>query len=139
MNKKILIIGLVILVVVVSSILATQLENNEPNTVFQGTNSTESFATVTMPIKSSRPGCDETNRCYIPSKISIKSGESVKWLNEDVAFHSVTSGVYENPNGMFDSGYLDPNQSFTMTFDNSGTYDYFCTLHPWMKGQVIVN
>lgn len=92
-----------------------------------------------MPTKSSRPGCDETNSCYIPSKISIKSGESVKWLNEDVAFHSVTSGTYENPNGNLDSGYLDPNQSFTITFEDSGIFDYFCTLHPWMKGQVVVD
>ena len=91
-----------------------------------------------MPTKSSRPGCDETNTCYIPSKISIIQGESVTWLNEDAAFHTVTSGTYENPNGMFDSEHLDPNESFTVKFEESGTFDYFCTLHPWMKGKVIV-
>lgn len=139
MKKKIVIIGMVILGVVISTILATPSENKESSIASKDILTTESFTTVTMPIKSSRPGCDETNRCYIPSKISIKSGESVRWLNEDVAFHSVTSGVYESPNGMFDSGYLDPNQSFTMTFENSGIFDYFCTLHPWMKGQVVVN
>jgi len=138
MKKKIPIIGLVFLVVI-GSILATQFENKESSTVFQDINSPESFAIVTMPTKSSRPGCDETNRCYIPSKVSIKSGESVRWLNEDAAFHSVTSGTYENPNGNFDSGYLDPNQSFTITFEDSGIFDYFCTLHPWMKGQVVVD
>lgn len=138
MKKKIPIIGLVILVVI-GSILATQFENKESSTVFQDINSSESFAIVTMPIKSSRPSCDETNRCYIPSKVSIKSGESVRWLNEDAAFHSVTSGTYENPNGNFDSGYLDPNQSFTITFEDSGIFDYFCTLHSWMKGQVVVD
>ncbi|GFN41351.1 MAG: hypothetical protein YK1312THETA_1010001 [Marine Group I thaumarchaeote] len=39
---------------------------------------------------------------------------------------------------MFDSGYLDPNESFSIKFEESGTFDYFCTLHPWMKGKVIV-
>ena len=39
---------------------------------------------------------------------------------------------------VFDSGYLDPYQSYTLSFDKSGTYDYFCTLHPWMKAQIIV-
>jgi plastocyanin len=33
---------------------------------------------------------------------------------------------------------LDPFDSYTLTFDESGTYDYFCTLHPWMEGKVIV-
>ncbi len=42
------------------------------------------------------------------------------------------------PTDLFDSGHLDPFESYTLTFDEAGTYDYFCTLHPWMKGKVIV-
>ena len=61
-----------------------------------------------MPTKSSRPGCEETNSCYIPSEIiEIKAGEfNVTWQNQDAAFHSVTSGTYDNPDGLFDSGHL---------------------------------
>ena len=93
---------------------------------------------VVMPSKVSRPGCEEIDRCYVPSIIVIESGKQVTWVNEDSAFHSVTSGFYDAPSDLFDSGYLDPSESFTFTFDESGTYDYFCTLHPWMNGQVIV-
>lgn len=93
---------------------------------------------VIMPTKVSRPGCEEIDRCYIPSKIIISAGESVTWINEDSAFHSVTSGSYEEPTELFDSGHLDPFDSYALDFDEIGTYDYFCTLHPWMKGQVIV-
>ena len=93
---------------------------------------------VVMPTKVSRPGCEKTDRCYIPSKIIIEKGEKVTWVNEDSAFHSVTSGFYEAPTELFDSGHLDPFESYTLTFDESGTFDYFCTLHPWMMGQVIV-
>jgi len=93
---------------------------------------------VIMPTKVSRPGCEETNRCYVPSSITINPGKQVTWVNEDSAFHSVTSGFYDAPTNLFDSGYLDPFESFTFTFEESGTYDYFCTLHPWMNGQVIV-
>ena len=96
-------------------------------------------ADVIMPTKVSRPGCEETDTCYIPSIITIKKGESVTWLNEDSAFHSVTSGFYDAPDGLFDSGHLDPYQLFSFTFDETGIYDYYCTLHPWMEGQVIVN
>ncbi|MCV0431734.1 plastocyanin/azurin family copper-binding protein [Nitrosopumilus sp.] len=93
---------------------------------------------VIMPTKVSRPGCEETDRCYIPSIVTINSGQKVTWVNEDSAFHSVTSGSYEEPVDLFDSGHLDPFESYTLDFDEKGTFDYFCTLHPWMKGQVIV-
>ena len=93
---------------------------------------------VVMPNKSSRPGCEETDSCYIPSEVSIKTGDSVTWQNQDVAFHSVTSGSYDEPSDLFDSGHMDPDEPFTLTFDENGVYDYFCTLHPWMKGKIIV-
>ncbi len=93
---------------------------------------------VIMPTKVSRPGCEENDRCYIPSVIVIEKGKQVTWVNEDSAFHSITSGYYGAPTDLFDSGHLDPFESYTLTFDETCTYDYFCTLHPWMKGQVIV-
>ena len=93
---------------------------------------------VIMPTKVSRPGCEEDDRCYIPSLIVIEKGKQVTWVNEDSAFHSITSGFYDTPTDLFDSGHLDPFESYTLTFDETGTYDYFCTLHPWMKGQVVV-
>ena len=95
-------------------------------------------ADVTMPTKVSRPGCEKIDRCYTPSLIVIESGRQVTWVNEDSAFHSVTSGFYDAPTELFDSGHLDPFESYTLTFDETGVYDYFCTLHPWMEGQVIV-
>ncbi len=135
MKKKFLIVGLALLALVIVSITAIQ-SGLEAETLEN--KSSEITPTVVMPIKSSRPGCEEKDRCYIPSQVSIKSGKSVTWLNEDAAFHSVTSGTNENPTRLFDSGYLDPNEPFTIKFDESGTFDYFCTLHPWMKGKVVV-
>ena len=93
---------------------------------------------VVIPMKVSRPGCDIEDICYIPSNIVVEKGKPVTWLNEDSSFHSVTSGFYPEPSGLFDSGHLDPYQSYTLSFDETGTYDYFCTLHPWMFAQVIV-
>lgn len=105
--------------------ISESLDMNEPN--------------IVMPTKSSRPGCEIKDSCYIPSEISIKVGESVIWQNQDAAFHSVTSGVYGKPDGLFDSGHLDPNQYFKISFENVGEYDYYCSLHPWMKAKIIVN
>ena len=124
------------------SIIGLSLSNyNFEETNFEETNAEiEEIikADIVMPTKVSRPGCDVEDICYIPSTIVVEKGKSVTWINEDSSFHSVTSGFYGEPTGLFDSGYLDPYQFYTLSFDEFGTYDYFCTLHPWMKAQVIV-
>ncbi len=135
MLKKIILIGIVTVFVIIIIGLVTfdssmDKISEEPEIVVTGD--------VIMPTKSSRPGCEVSDRCYIPSIIAIDSGNQVTWLNEDSAFHSVTSGFYDDPSDLFDSGHLDPYESFTFDFNEEGTYDYFCTLHPWMQGQVIV-
>ena len=150
--KKIIIFGLIGIVVLASLGIAFSNLNEdtlepEPEPKPESSSETvedffesESFikGDVIMPTKVSRPGCEEEDRCYIPSQIVINIGEQVTWVNEDSAFHSVTSGFYDAPTDLFDSGYMDPFESYTLTFDEAGTYDYFCTLHPWMEGQVIV-
>jgi len=125
-------IGAVILVTVALSFSNYSIEENveETDLIIQ--------ADVIMPTKVSRPGCEVNDNCYVPSLIVIEKGKQVTWVNEDSAFHSITSGFYTAPTELFDSGYLDPFESYTLTFDEAGTYDYFCTLHPWMQGQVIV-
>ena len=140
MIKKI--ITLAIILGISISIIGLSLSNYN----FKETNSEETIvkveeiikADVIIPIKVSRPGCDIEDICYIPSTIVVEKGKSVTWVNDDSSFHSVTSGFYGEPTGLFDSGYLDPYQFYTLSFDEFGTYDYFCTLHPWMKAQVIV-
>ena len=125
------VIGVVILVIIALS-FSNSIEENveETDFIIKGD--------VIMPTKVTRRGCDENDRCYIPSLIVIEKGKQVTWINEDSAFHTITSGFYDAPTDLFDSGHLDPFESYTLTFDEKGTYDYFCTLHPWMKGQVIV-
>ncbi|NIP62203.1 MAG: hypothetical protein GWN01_16180 [Nitrosopumilaceae archaeon] len=131
--KKIIVPGIAFTIIVISISLLINNNQEQPE-VLEG----ESSIDVMMPTKSSRPGCEDTDSCYIPSTIKISAGESVTWKNSDSAFHSVTSGSYDLPDGRFDSGHMDPSQTFTVTFDEAGIHDYFCKLHPWMKGQVVV-
>ncbi|MGH1521858.1 MAG: cupredoxin domain-containing protein [Nitrosopumilus sp.] len=138
MQKKITIVGIIGVVIIVSLILSlSNVPDDEVNDVTMEPDMNIE-PDVIMPTKVSRPGCEENNLCYIPSQITIKKGNSVIWINEDSAFHSVTSGFYDDPSGLFDSGYLDPFQSFSFVFEETGVYDYYCTLHPWMYGKVIV-
>ena len=124
--------------IIISVSLSLPSDDVSPESTVEETSSIEVQADVIMPTKVSRPGCEKIDKCYIPSKITVEKGSSVTWINEDSAFHSVTSGVYDEPTGLFDSGYMDPYQTFSYVFDTSGTYDYYCTLHPWMEGKVIV-
>ena len=135
MNKKIAIIPIVIVIGIIASVSqmgdeTTQTETVEIETV------EEVEATITIPVKAARPACGPHPECYIPSYYVAKVDEPVIWLNEDSAFHSVTSGSYEEPTDLFDSGHMDPYGIFTYTFEKPGMYPYFCTLHPWMAGNV---
>ena len=84
---------------------------------------------------------DEVREPYIPGSIIIERGEKVRWINNEVEVHSVTSGLESGAyrGKLFDSGLLNVNQAFEHTFDNPGTYNYYCTVHPIMTGVVNVN
>ena len=138
MIKKITIIGGIAAIILISIGISFSGGDTENQQASEPEPEIAVEADVVMPTKVSRPGCEEDDRCYIPSKITIKEGEQITWINEDSAFHSVTSGFYDAPTDLFDSGHMDPFDVYVITFDEEGTYDYFCTLHPWMEGQVIV-
>lgn len=77
---------------------------------------------------------------YTPNNISAKAGETITFDNVDANFHTVTSGTAESgPSGAFDSGLLSAGDKFSLTLDEPGTYNYFCTLHTNMVGTVTVS
>jgi nitrite reductase (NO-forming) len=79
---------------------------------------------------------------YSPQALSVSAGTTVTWVNNDKVFHTITSGTSNGtvtePSGDFDSGEVQPGETFEHTFSDEGTFDYFCTPHPWMIGQVEV-
>lgn len=96
---------------------------------------------VSISLGSSVPGCEKTGDCFKPSTLQIKKGETVVWLNNDTAAHTVTSGDPSDSNSVgaiFDSGLFMSGNTFTYTFEEVGKVDYFCIVHPWMKGSIII-
>jgi len=86
---------------------------------------------------SSTPGCEPD--CFIPSTVVITVGGTVTWENTDTMAHTSSSGTPAGgPDGVFDSSLVMAGASFSHTFDSAGTFDYFCMVHPWMTGTVIV-
>ncbi len=95
---------------------------------------------VSLPSGSSVPGCEEILECYVPTSVSINTGDTISWSNDDTAAHTVSSGTpVGGPDGVFDSSLFMAGATFDVTFDNPGSYDYFCMVHPWMVGKVQVN
>ena len=96
--------------------------------------------TVDIPVGTSVPGCEESNACYLPADITINAGDTVNWVNIDSAAHTVTGGSpADGPSGVFDSSLVMASAEYAFTFNDSGSYDYFCMVHPWMVGSVTVN
>ena len=106
-----------------------------------------SFAATTMPTQvtikpgASTPGCEKTKECYTPNQVTIVPGGEVIWSNADTAAHTVTNGTAKDgPDGNWDSSLFMAGTTFSEKFDGykPGTYPYFCMVHPWMTGEVIV-
>lgn len=81
---------------------------------------------------------------FEPASIEVAAGTRVRWTNEDMFAHTVTSGQPGGPTGQFDGdlGELDNVDASGTTFDTAftepGTYPYFCRFHPKMRGEVVV-
>ena len=100
----------------------------------------EETSTVRLPLEASVPGCEATlEGCFVPRVVIIDVGGEVSWVNEDVMPHTATSGSPSSgPDGVFDSVFIMPETSFSFTFEEAGTYPYFCMIHPWMSGGVVI-
>ena len=87
---------------------------------------------------------------YDPPQIFVTVGDTITWYNDDREAHTVTSGDgpgrfgwmdnkdFGTPDGIFDSGRFMPGESWSYKFEESGTFSYFCTIHPWMEGIVVI-
>lgn len=88
---------------------------------------------------------------FKPSSLEVEAGTTVEWVNEDDVAHTVTSGrqgeqaapgVNEGkdpkPDGLFDYSLAGAGDAVTFTFDEAGTYPYYCDIHRQMVGEIIV-
>lgn len=84
--------------------------------------------------------CTVERNCFNPTALHVMVNTTVIWKNVDRFSHTVTSGnPYDNQTGtVFDSGLITPEKEFSFTFKDAGTYQYFCEIHPWMRGEIDV-
>jgi nitrite reductase (NO-forming) len=93
---------------------------------------------VSIAAGSSNPSATEF---YTPPEITVSSGATVTWTNDDSTIHTVTEGGpgAAGATPAFDSSIIAPGATWDHTFDTAGAFDYYCTLHPFMTGKVTVS
>jgi manganese oxidase len=74
------------------------------------------------------------NFAFDPPNATVAPGTTVTWVNDDQVPHTATAN-----DGAFDSGTLQPGQSYSFAFDKPGTYAYHCNIHPYMTATVTVS
>jgi plastocyanin len=90
------------------------------------------------------PGASAPNnpKFYDPATANIKVGTTVTWTNNDATLHTVYSGIpgdTANSGKLFQSTYMAKGKTFEHKFDTAGSFDYYCTLHPFMLGKIVVS
>jgi plastocyanin len=69
---------------------------------------------------------------FVPETLTVRRGDRIVWRNEDLVPHTATAA------GVFDSGVIAPGRTATRRASRAGRFPYVCTLHPGMKGTVVV-
>ena len=100
-----------------------------------------SEVTITPASGSGAPGCEETAEgCFIPKEATVDVGGKVIFSNTDTAAHTFTSGAAtdETPGEVFNSSLVMAGSSYEWTPTTAGEVPYFCMVHPWMIGSIVV-
>ena len=94
-------------------------------------------ASVSFGAGSSASAAEDTvtidNFTFNPPRLVVATGATVTWINQDDIPHAIASVTKS-----FKSKALDPDDRFSFTFTTPGVYEYFCSLHPHMKGTIVV-
>ena len=126
---------------------------SDPGGSTAGSTDTSSEAPESEAPDSTGSGAEVTLQTFRfePGEIEVATGTTVRWTNNDDILHTVTSGigqkqgvpgVSENkdakPDGTFDQDMDGKGATFEFTFEEAGTFDYYCAIHPGMTGKVVV-
>ncbi len=109
--------------------------NNSSNTSTQ--NSTNNNSSASSSNQSAASGSiDIKNMMFTPSQISVAKGATVTWTNNDSVAHTVIDDL-SNVGGP-SSGDIQPGSTYSFTFNKTGSFQYHCSIHPSMRGTIVV-
>lgn len=108
--------------------------NNQPAPTYNQPSQQPPAPSNPPAVTASSSSIDISNYAFVPTPLTINVGDTVTWTNKDSAPHTVTS----DSGSELSSGSLSNGQTYTHTFTTAGTYNYHCSVHSMMKGEIIV-
>jgi plastocyanin len=123
--KKTLIFGLVVIAILISGCVTTTPAPTPTMTQTATTTATATPASTTPPTNMVSVNIQNFN--FVPATVSVTSGTIVTWTNGDSVPHTVTSVT-----GAFDSGSISPGATWSYTFNQTGSFEYKCSIHATM-------
>lgn len=135
MNNKNIIIGIVVLLIIVGGIYFFSSQGSNTPTPAYNTNPTPTaYVPKATPVPTAVQiihNVSISNFAFLPANITVRKGETIVWTNKDPMTHTVTGGDMK-------SSALGQNQTFSFTYDKTGTFTYHCSIHPRMTGIITV-
>jgi plastocyanin len=130
--KKIVIALVVLLIIAAGAVALTHSSTNTPTQTQSATNS-QTSSNSTAP---ENGNVQMTHMLFTPSQISVRVGGTVTWANNDNTAHTVIDDL--SAVGGPHSGDIQPGSSYSFTFNKAGSYQYHCSIHPSMRGTIVV-
>jgi len=116
---------IIIVVVILYFVIYNSYKTSTESTNLPNTNSTDTTPAKELNMITIR------NMAFHPLLLTVKAGTTVTWTNEDSAPHAIKSDTFNSEN-------LNKNDTFKYTFSEKGSFDYICSIHPYMKGTIVV-
>ncbi len=135
MNKALIAI-IVVLVLGVGGWIISDNHKSNNNTTNSNSSNTNSSTANTNQSATSKGAISIQNMMFTPSQISIQKGGTVTWTNNDSTAHTVTDDL-SNVGGPA-SGDIQPGSTYSFTFNKTGSFQYHCSIHPSMRGTIVV-
>lgn len=124
---------IIILILIIGGILLGRKSSNSTNTT---TPSTTNSSSQNQNSPSSTGAISIHDMMFSPSQITVTKGSTVTWTNNDSTTHTVVDDL-SNVGGP-SSGNILPGQTYSFTFDKTGSFQYHCSIHPSMRGTIVV-
>ena len=137
MKNGLILLAITIILIGVCGCTQTAPPVQPPATVTTPLQTTQQLTVTTIPVPQTTSSVSANtilikNFAFDPASVTVKVGSTVRWVNQDSVPHRI---VFADG---ADSTVLAGMQSWSRKFDQAGTYDYACTIHPTMLGTVIV-
>lgn len=138
MRRSTISVIIIVVILIAVGVLALGNKSNSGNTPANNSssNSNNNSANSNSASQPAAGKINIANMAFSPSQITVAKGGTVTWTNNDSTTHTVTDDL-SNVGGP-DSGDIAPGSSYSFTFNKTGSFQYHCSIHPSMRGTIVV-